>query len=207
MLDFVWLLTHRSGINSLQISHPGMHGFDVWWGTERSAPTARLNCGCFNESYCMTGHYKETFACNNYWTVDKGDLQNFTEPEPGDDSEFLVNQMQAFVKQAVKNKVPFFVYLPFHTGILCCSVEVQYVYWPAFMYDFSAYPIYCSEPLQIWVQEERVWWEPLRLLRCYHSHGCSGNLFPDREHMYTYLDKATLIYGSQLKAYFFRLAG
>jgi arylsulfatase A-like enzyme len=92
-----------------------MHGFDVWWATERSAPTARLNCGCFNESYCMTGHYNETFECNNYWTVSNGDLQNYTKPETGDDSEFLVDQLELFVKQAVLNKTPFFVYLPFHT--------------------------------------------------------------------------------------------
>ena len=103
-----------------------MHGFDVWWGTERSAPTARLNCGCFNRSYCMTGHYNEFFACNNYWTVSKGYLQNYTRPETGDDSEFLVDQMEAFVKQAVKNKTPFFVYLPFHTGTVDFCAEQLY---------------------------------------------------------------------------------
>ena len=34
------------------ISHPGQHGFDKWWATERSASTCFLNCGCFPHSKC-----------------------------------------------------------------------------------------------------------------------------------------------------------
>jgi len=41
------------------VSHPGMHGFDEWWVTERSAMSANLNCACFNASECPLGHYNE----------------------------------------------------------------------------------------------------------------------------------------------------
>ena len=32
------------------VSHPGIHGFDTWWMTERAVPTSLLNCDCYNET-------------------------------------------------------------------------------------------------------------------------------------------------------------
>ena len=95
-----------------------MHGFDTWLATERSAPTATLNCGCFNQSDCIKGHYSnETFPCTNYWTIDqKNSLNNVTTLEDGDDSQFILDHVEDFIKSAVKNNKPFFVYVPLHAG-------------------------------------------------------------------------------------------
>jgi len=45
------------------VPHPGIHGFDQWWTTERSAPTCTLNCACYlyrrtpSTMYKLLHHY------------------------------------------------------------------------------------------------------------------------------------------------------
>ncbi|XP_065836126.1 N-acetylgalactosamine-6-sulfatase-like [Oscarella lobularis] len=107
------------------VSNPGNNGFDTWLSTERSAPTATLNCGCFNQSMCLTGHYAgQSFACINYWgpsTHNSVGIANLTEPEKGDDSEFLVDQLEQFLRKMATAKKPFFAYVPLHT------VHIRYI--------------------------------------------------------------------------------
>ena len=104
-------------------SHPGMHGFDTWWVTERSAPTSGLNCACFNATLCPLGHYSSTPPCTNYYTIDPetGLLVTYSQPMEEDDSHFLVKLLKSFLEEVVKTGEPFFVYLPFH------AVHVRYL--------------------------------------------------------------------------------
>ena len=99
------------------VSHPGMHGFDEWWVTERSALTATINCGCFEEAVCALGHYTTQPSCTNYHTRDPHthELVSFPSPIEGDDSHFIAQQFDQFLQKARQSKQPFFAYLPFHT--------------------------------------------------------------------------------------------
>ena len=97
------------------VSHPGLHGFDQWWATERSTATCTPNCGCFN-STCMYGHYPARGrACMNYHTNKSDDILGWPDPVPGDDSDFLWNLSETYIREQVKSSQPFFLYLPFHT--------------------------------------------------------------------------------------------
>ena len=96
------------------VSHPGMHGFDEWWSTERSGITTDCNCACFDKSLCPLGHYKDSPPCTNYYTYLNGSLTAMS-PLTGDDSQFIVDNFDKFVNQSTSAGDPFFVYLPFHT--------------------------------------------------------------------------------------------
>ena len=102
-------------------SHPGMHGFDSWWVTERSAPTLNPNCGCFDPSLCVVGHYNNPGKCSNYHTMSpatsskKEQLTAFDEAIEGDDSHFIVQLFAHFLKETISSGNPFFVSLFFHT--------------------------------------------------------------------------------------------
>ena len=100
------------------VSHPGMHGFDDWWVTERSAPTVTTNCGCFEAAVCTQGHYPTPPPCLNYYTRDprySDELVSFPSPIEGDDSHFIAQQFDRFLQKARQSGRPFFAYLPFHT--------------------------------------------------------------------------------------------
>ena len=104
------------------VSHPGMHGFDEWWSTERSGQSTNINCACFNESttkdFCVLGHYELPPDCYNYYTIqDTGSntLQSLDFPVIGDDSHFIVQNFEQYLEQVNNTGNPFFVYLPFHT--------------------------------------------------------------------------------------------
>ena len=100
------------------VSHPGMHGFDRWLVTERSASTTTINCGCFlDKSKCENGHYKTSPPCTNYHTASTvdGSLEAYEEHIEGDDSNFIVNKFETYLKEVLPTGKPFFVYLPFHT--------------------------------------------------------------------------------------------
>ncbi len=47
------LKAQKGGNKQWPVSHPGMHGFDEWLVTLRSAPTTNLNCACYNETKAM----------------------------------------------------------------------------------------------------------------------------------------------------------
>ena len=53
----------KGGNKKWPVSHPGLHGFDQWFATQRSAPTSTINCGCFNYSSCIQGHYTDRPPC------------------------------------------------------------------------------------------------------------------------------------------------
>ena len=111
------------------VSHPGMHGFDTWWATERSAPSSGLNCACFNSTLCPLGHYTSTPPCTNYYTVDPetGLLVTYAQPVEEDDSHFLVKLLKFFLEEVVKTGDPFFVYLPLHTVHIRYLASMGYI--------------------------------------------------------------------------------
>ena len=119
-----------SGNPKWPVSHPGLHGFKEWWATERSAPSANMNCACFDSKLCILGHYKDTPPCTNYYTVNKHDnLLNYTQPEIGDDAHFLACQFDNFLKS--HSNEPFFVYLPFH------NVHIRYLAYEGYITNYT----------------------------------------------------------------------
>ena len=116
------------------ISHPGMHGFDEWWGTERSAQSANLNCACFNDSknLCVMGHYDSLPPCFNYYTVsDSNTLEGIDHPLFGDDTHYIVGLFEEYLEKATKSDKPFFVYLPFHT------VHIRYLATEGYIRNYT----------------------------------------------------------------------
>ena len=105
------------------VSRPDMHGFDEWWVTERSAPTANLNCACFNTSLCPVGHYSGPPPCTNYYSLasSSGLLEELAQPYDGDDSHFLLELFHNFLDSVAQSEQPFFIYVPFHT------VHIRYI--------------------------------------------------------------------------------
>ena len=122
-------------------SHPGMHGFDVWKVTERAVPTVNPNCACFDSETCRIGHYARSAlpACTTYHGNNASAICSFpsstvmgadslvpypspscptvahTDPILGDDSHFIVRELNNFVEESMANSQPFFAYVAFHT--------------------------------------------------------------------------------------------
>lgn len=90
----------KGGNPKWPVSHPGMHGFQHWWATERSAPNANINCACFDSNLCIKGHYGDNPPCTNYYTVKNGELLNYTEPENDDDAHFVVYRFEEFLNSS-----------------------------------------------------------------------------------------------------------
>ena len=112
------------------VSHPGQHGFDEWWATERSAPTVNINCACFDKNLCVNGHYDSPPPCTNYYTIqNNGTLVNYSKPENGDDAHFIASQFEAFLKQ--HSSKPFFAYLPFH------NVHIRYLAYEGYIEKYT----------------------------------------------------------------------
>lgn len=87
---------------------PGMHGFDEWYATERTVPTANSNQGCFrthNRSRC-TNYYSRSNNSDN--------LIAYPNRINGDDSEFIADLTNDFINRQASTKQPFFVYVAFH---------------------------------------------------------------------------------------------
>ena len=122
------------------VSHPGLHGFDVWKVTERSVPTANANCNCFNASQCILGHYKNSrnfgTACTNYHSgngIHPKLLIPHSRPIIGDDSHFIVQEFSAFLNDTMlTTQQPFFAYISFHT------VHSKYVAVPPYTEKYAA---------------------------------------------------------------------
>ena len=105
----------KGGNKKWPVSHPGLHGFDQWFATERSAPTATINCGCFPDSRCITGHYTARRPpCTNYYTNKSGEIEGWPEAISGGDSDFIYSLAENYIKEQVNENKPFFLYLPFH---------------------------------------------------------------------------------------------
>ncbi|XP_065890047.1 N-acetylgalactosamine-6-sulfatase-like [Dysidea avara] len=105
----------RGGNSKWPVSHPGLHGFEQWWATGRSAPTTTTNCGCFQNSVCTLGHYTNRPVCTNYYTNTSDDTVGWSQPIPGDDSHFIWSLAEKYIREQVNFHKPFFLYLPFHS--------------------------------------------------------------------------------------------
>jgi len=89
---------------------PGMHGFDEWYATERTVPTANSNQGCFRTHNVRS-------RCTNYYSRNNNSdtLKAYPKRIEGDDSAFLADLTVDFInRQAGNKKQPFFVYVAFH---------------------------------------------------------------------------------------------
>ena len=111
----------KGGNPKWPVSHPGLHGFDQWFATERSAPTCTINCGCFQDSTCIEGHYTDRPSCTNYYTNKSSDIEGWPEAISGDDSHFLYSLAEKYIREQANASKPFFLYLPFHT------VHIRYI--------------------------------------------------------------------------------
>ena len=130
-----------SQLTALPASNPEQNGFDVWKVTERAVPTATPNCGCYNTSQCILGHYKrreEIIPCTNYHSALPGD-PTMTLPHDGlipqDDSNFIVDELLKFISNVTSNgstEQPFFAYIPFH------AVHKKYIATPPFSLQYSS---------------------------------------------------------------------
>ena len=113
------------GNKKWNVSHPGMHGFNEWLVTERSAQSINLNCACYNDTknLCVLGHYTTLPPCTNYYTIrdPSAGLQSLSAPIFGDDSHYLLDLFTDFLNKTVSEKKPFFIYLPFH------AVHIRYI--------------------------------------------------------------------------------
>ena len=105
----------NGGNKKWPVSHPGLHGFDQWQATERSASTCTTNCGCFQDSKCINGHYGTNPSCTNYYTNKSDIIVGWPEPIPEGDSQFIWSLTENYIREQVKANKPFFLYLPFHT--------------------------------------------------------------------------------------------
>ena len=104
----------EGGNKKWPVSHPGLHGFDQWYATERSAPTATPNCACFRNSRCIKGHYMDRPPCTNYYTNKSDDIEGWPKVIPRGDSNFIYSLAKKYIKEQVNESKPFFLYLPFH---------------------------------------------------------------------------------------------
>ena len=111
----------KDGNKKWPVSHPGLHGFDQWRATERSAQTCTTNCGCFDVSKCVNGHYRGPPACINYHTNKSDTIEGWPDPIPEGDSHFIWSLAENYIKEQVKANQPFFLYLPFH------AVHIRYI--------------------------------------------------------------------------------
>ena len=104
----------EGGNKKWPVSHPGLHGFDQWYATERSTLMATPNCGCFPNSRCINGHYRRRPLCTNYYTNKSDDIEGWPEAISGGDSNFIYSLAENYIKEQVNESKPFFLYLPFH---------------------------------------------------------------------------------------------
>ena len=100
------------------ISHPGVHGFDTWWMTDRIVPTVFPNCACFEECSSREDLPQRVTSehCHNYHTIENktGFLKSWPEVIEGDDSLFIYERFAEFLQDVVFSEQPFFAYVAFH---------------------------------------------------------------------------------------------
>ena len=111
----------KHGNKHWPVSHPGLHGFDHWQATERSASTCTTNCGCFPDAECINGHYGSNPSCTNYYTNKSDSIIGWPEPILEGDSQFIWSLSQNYIEVQVKAKKPFFLFISFHT------VHIRYI--------------------------------------------------------------------------------
>ena len=111
-----WHLGNFVPVNAdkpVEVSHPGLHGFDQWWATEACGPTSYLNCGCFKDTESINRHCRN--GCTNYHSNDNsGNIINWPNPIEEEDASFVWELAENFIREQVNLEKPFFLYLPFH---------------------------------------------------------------------------------------------
>lgn len=63
----------QHGNPQFPVSDPALAGFEQWAATERSAQSATINCGCFDDPQCDLGFWNASlrvFPCTNYYSRD-----------------------------------------------------------------------------------------------------------------------------------------
>ena len=113
------------------VSHPGMNGFIDWIVTERHTSSLLSNCKCSSQYHCaIDGRKYDIVFCRNYYRmnpytekVEKYPAQVF------DDSQFLVDRFEDFLKTRNASSKPFFTIIAFH------SVHSQFLATPHW-YDY-----------------------------------------------------------------------
>lgn len=105
---------------------PMQHGFTKMNATIEVAPTATANCQCKAEwlELCDFGHYdapNHCFppgqCCFNYWWDDPlspHGVTNLTTPTPADDSLYLADAFERFLKDRSQMGKPFLAQISFH---------------------------------------------------------------------------------------------
>lgn len=133
-------LWNKQLIGGTPVSSPGDHGFDEWLTTQAEASNSMSNCGCFPVNHtipgpkppsgypsitphgdqCVVGGGKPSdwcYPCTNYYYPNASDPRNVTELQlkvPGDDSEFLVDHFEAFLKKQTAANRPWLAHICFH---------------------------------------------------------------------------------------------
>ena len=122
------------------ISTPGNNGFDEWVATESLTPTHKPNCGCFpwDRNACDMGLYGEkngyfnfiysayplkflsesspnAFQCTPYYEgTSSGKAKQVRSLITKDDSAYVVDKFEEFVRRKGRAKNPFYAQLWFH---------------------------------------------------------------------------------------------
>ena len=122
------------------VSSPGDQGFDEWMTTQAEASNSMTNCGCFPINHinpgpkppsgysditphgdkCVVGGGVESdwcYPCTNYYYPNASAAIGVTDLQwkiPGDDSEFLIDQFEAFLNKRIVDSRPWLAHICFH---------------------------------------------------------------------------------------------
>lgn len=163
------------------VSSPSDHGYDEWMTTQAEASNSMTNCGCFpvnhthpgpkppsgydkitpNGDQCVVGGGRPSdwaYPCTNYYYPNASDARGVSDLRvkiPGDDSTFLVDQFENFLKRQIAAKRPWLAHICFH------AIHEPHPAMPKFYNLYSKDPDYLGA-LTMWdVQIGRL----LELLR------------------------------------------
>lgn len=134
------------------VATPPFFGFDTTLATPQVAATSQANCGCVftvppntNSStrQCNLGHYAgaghygtgDFIECNQYFTSNGttgGALASIPFVSPEDDAAFLVDNFEAFAREAVGGGQPFFAQISFHNN------HIPYISAPQYRARYAA---------------------------------------------------------------------
>ena len=70
-------------------------------------------CACVRVCACVRAC---AFVCNLLGSMHHSNIANLTRPEPGDDTLFLMDMVELFLREMAESDKPFFLYIPVHTG-------------------------------------------------------------------------------------------
>ncbi len=106
----------EGGNKKWPVSHPGMHGFDLWLVTERDTSSVAPNCQCSERFSCtVEKRWYQHKTCRDYHYMDKESekLQAYHNSIIGD-SDFIVDMFEKYLQKLHSSEKLFFVILAFH---------------------------------------------------------------------------------------------